>query len=659
MNGFDFLALIPTLRDSLSSGSSPFLQTLPQRDRLSLLDSAPFFPDRLIQLFLGPDLELNTQREGGGIRINHQDKTIHFFARSVHESALCPHCHTESRSIKNRKCSSHNPQHLPIHGFTTFIHIDKKSFRCKNPECRASSFTESIRGYRQGQHRSDTLNEMILSVSLHTSDNAASITLKESGIQVSHDSIGDLLSRIEIEDDPHITAVGIDDTAIRKGQSYCTVIYDQQDHHLVALLKGRDGDELRKWLRAHPEVKTVCRDRDSAYARAVREECGDDCIQTADRFHLFQNLMGYLKDEMKYKLPSVFYAYKGNLVPNIKEVTRQISALKGSFPPESLRSADFDNSPVLDENGDEIKFIQTITSVDLKAAQQKAQETRCMAVRIRKRWQEASAEAEKSGLRYTRTDLASEFRISYQKVCSYIRMTDSEAEALGTVKQRKSRTSCMDSYKNMIYKALRAGWSALKTAHYVVSRGCRAAHSTIAVWVTAISNHNFGTAVDSRELLIWKYPPETEEISRQELLKYITIKDRKKMAGQAVARQFEKIKEMYPHAAWADEVWTKFHEIIMGDDPDALDNFLERYEDSAIQPFVNGIKKDIAPVRNAISFPHSSGFVEGGNTRFKTVKRIGFGRSKLDHLFRKTYAVSIIMRTGMSVSQLLNKWFCS
>ena len=41
-------------------------------------------------------------------------------------------------------------------------------------------------------------------------------------------------------------------------------------------------------------------------------------------------------------------------------------------------------------------------------------------------------------------------------------------------------------------------------------------------------------------------------------------------------------------------------------------------------------EKDIALIKNATSFPHSSGLVEGNNNKFKLIKRILYCRSKID-----------------------------
>lgn len=73
----------------------------------------------------------------------------------------------------------------------------------------------------------------------------------------------------------------------------------------------------------------------------------------------------------------------------------------------------------------------------------------------------------------------------------------------------------------------------------------------------------------------------------------------------------------------------------MGNEPDKLDEFLCTYEKSEIITFCNGIKRDITPVKNAISYSESSDFVEGNNNKFKLLKRIVYGRSNLINLEKK------------------------
>lgn len=43
------------------------------------------------------------------------------------------------------------------------------------------------------------------------------------------------------------------------------------DHHLLALLEGRDAENLKEWLNNHHKIKIVARDRASSYAAAISE----------------------------------------------------------------------------------------------------------------------------------------------------------------------------------------------------------------------------------------------------------------------------------------------------------------------------------------------------------------------------------------------------
>ena len=204
-------------------------------------------------------------------------------------------------------------QDTPIRCKQTFLHANVYKYECLNPGCDCRVFTEELPFAKASQVRTDALNTLVLGVSMFLSNEGASKVLGLLGIQISNDTIQRLYDRIEFIDNPDVEEVGIDDVAIRKGQTYATAIYDLKDHHLIALLDGREGEPLKNWLERHKKIRLVARDRASAYAAAISAVL-PDCVQVADRFHLLQNLLEHLKDIFKEDLQTKIFILDGNVL---------------------------------------------------------------------------------------------------------------------------------------------------------------------------------------------------------------------------------------------------------------------------------------------------------------------------------------------------------
>ncbi len=77
-----------------------------------------------------------------------------------------------------------------------------------------------------------------------------------------------------------IPYLGVDEFAVRRGRTYATILVDTNTHHPIDVLADRTAHTSAAWLREHPEVRNVSRDRAGA----------PQARQVTQAWHLLHNL---------------------------------------------------------------------------------------------------------------------------------------------------------------------------------------------------------------------------------------------------------------------------------------------------------------------------------------------------------------------------------
>ncbi len=245
--------------------------------------------------------------------------------------------------------------------------------------------------------------------------------------------------------------------------------------------------------------------------------------------------------------------------------------------------------------------------------------------------------------------------VSVPTLKKYLAMSGEEVERLSERHiQNRNKNTIIGPYLNIIYKMLRDGFKGDFIYSYILHTGYKGKPSTMIDIIKCIALNNFRIHLPIDFPFYKDIPPSVSVIQRSDVLRYITMKDHAAMEGSDTAKYITVIKDAYPIVSQLEEMYQLFHSILMEGEPEQLDGFINKYKDmKGIAGFIDGLKRDITPVKNAISLPYSSGFVEGNNNKFKLIKRILYGRSGLVNLFRKCYAAFSITQTSASVQSLI------
>ncbi|WP_390842908.1 MULTISPECIES: ISL3 family transposase [Nostoc] len=236
--------------------------------------------------------------------------TITLIVSAVQAVINCPVCNHPTHKIHSRY--ERFLADLPWADYSITLQLRVRKFFCINTLCKRRIFTERLTNVTAPwARRTLRLAQRLSVIGLANGGAAGERLLQQWGIKVSRNTLLNLVRSIPLP--PIVTphTLGVDDFCFRKSKTYGTALIDLERSRPIALLKDAKAETLTEWLKAHPGVKVVSRDRSKTYERGIRQ--GEpEAIQVADRFHLLQNLSQTL------------YQVFGNHAKTLKEVEKQV-----------------------------------------------------------------------------------------------------------------------------------------------------------------------------------------------------------------------------------------------------------------------------------------------------------------------------------------------
>lgn len=179
---------------------------------------------------------------------------------------------------------------LPICGKSVSLRIHLRKFFCRNDNCARKIFAQTLPAhFCPYARRLNRAEQPLQAIALQTGARPAARLCALTGQPLSHSTLLRISRKTPVQLQSPPKRVGVDDFAFRKGRRYGTILIDLDRHQPIDVLPDREGKTLEGWLRDHPGIELVTRDRSSVYANAITTAC-PNAVQVADRWHLLANL---------------------------------------------------------------------------------------------------------------------------------------------------------------------------------------------------------------------------------------------------------------------------------------------------------------------------------------------------------------------------------
>lgn len=483
---------------------------------------------------------------------------------------------------------------------TLFLRVRK--FFCVNAKCKRRIFTERLPEVAvPWSRRTSRLAERLIAIGIALGGAAGARLSHRLGYGISGSTLLYLLSKLPLPSIVTPKMLGVDDFAFRKRQSYGTILVDLEQSRPIALLGDREAATLCEWLKQHPGVEVLSRDRSASYKSAMNQGA-PDALQVADRFHLLKNLAEVVEQTLRAQ---------GEV---LKEVDTQ------------ERLASFTDAQ------EEVVVIAPEPS-SLPKVQQLAEQHRIQRLKTYEKVWKLHHQGWSSGA------IARKVGVSSRTVQRYLLTT--------TFPERQARSdqgkSLLNPYKNYLLQQYNLGHRRIKDLFGEIQKqGYSGSYMTVTRYIRQLAQ---AQGVELRKYPKGRRLPKVVDQQRPALTPrraaFIvlrlpeTLDPDESLVLHQLAQQ--------PELADAIELAQKFAQLVRHRQPEILDSWLEQAQHSHLAPFVRfaqSLQEDYNALKAGVTLFTSNGPVEGHINRLKMLKRQMYGRAGID-LLSKRFLLSI------------------
>ena len=216
---------------------------------------------------------------------------------SERKSACCPLCEQPSDAVHS--CYQRRLKDDPCCGQVVCLQLTVHKFFCQNQNCERKIFTERLLAFVEPWAQMTVrLTQALQAIGLATSGSLGTRLASRLGIATSWMTILRRVLALATPDARSVTTLGLDDFSFKRGRKFGTILVDLSSHQVIDLLPERSAESAAQWLRSHPEIQYISRDRGKDYAQGATEGA-PQAIQISDRFHLMQNFVKAVEAEVE------------------------------------------------------------------------------------------------------------------------------------------------------------------------------------------------------------------------------------------------------------------------------------------------------------------------------------------------------------------------